>query len=64
MAIQLDAVIVGHGGDVVHDDLVGLGLLVGDGGSVVILLHEGKVVAEDGRGGVVLLQIAQQALVE
>ena len=46
--VQIDEVIVGHAGDVVHDDLVGLGLFVGDGLGVMGLIYIVDMVLEDG----------------
>ena len=61
--IELGAVIVGHGGHVVNDYLVGLSLDVGSLRGVVVGGDEINVMLVDGRGLVAGLQVAEELVV-
>ena len=61
--VQVNEIIVGHAGDIVHNDLVGFGLFVGHLPGIVGLVYIIYVMAEDGGVGLALGQVIQQLLV-
>ena len=62
--MQVDKIIVGHAGDVVHNDLVGLGLFVGLLPGIPRLVYIIYVVTEDGGVLLAMFQILQQLFVD
>ena len=49
VAIELGAVVIGHGCHVVYYDLVGLGFHIGSVGRVVVVGYKVHMVCKDGR---------------
>ena len=64
MTVQLDEVVVGHAGDVVHHDIVGIALLVGQIPLVVNGVHKVDVMLVNGRILVLALQVVQKLTVD
>ncbi len=62
--VQINEIVVGHAGNIVHNDLIGLGFFVGHFPGVVGLVYIIYMVTED--GGVLLfqLQVFQKLLVD
>ena len=61
--VELDTVVIGHGCDVIDDDLVGLGLDVGNLRGVVVAHYEINVVAIDGRGLYTVLKVGEKSVI-
>ena len=62
--MQIDEIIVGHTGDIVHDDLIRLGLFIGNLPGIPGLVNIINMMTEDGAIHLLLLQILQQLLVD